>query len=228
MTCWGSGVLESGSTTILHSAICCTSKCLVDKDESSPSDARVSWWVTIFPSQNSGFSSLIKGHPTPPPPPPSGCLPYLSVLSQAVLPSHSTLPPSPRACCHYTHHWCGRGRSGVMSSVCKQFPQITSHWDLQDLRDGNKGPSQSEKDVLSEPPWQGSSGLNFKHPGWINGTILILPQSKYLLLGGRHDRAYQSVGHWWSSSQETKLPFAKSLGMFAEAQESPPLGGGDL
>lgn len=74
-------------------------------------------------------------------------------------------------------HITGVGVSGpwVMSFVCKQFPQIISHWKLQSLRDGNKGPSHPEWDCLSEPPWQVSLSLNFR---WINETFLTLPLSK--------------------------------------------------
>lgn len=71
-----------------------------------PLGSRVSQWITIFLSQNSCLSFLIKGHL-----PPWGWFSYLSILSQAVLPSHLTSPPSSRACCLNTHHWCGSVRS---------------------------------------------------------------------------------------------------------------------
>lgn len=137
-----------------------------------PLGSHVSQWITIFLSQNSCLSFLIKGHL-----PPWGfpiCLFWVRQFFLPTSPLHQV--PGLVASTHIT----GVGVSGpwVMSFVCKQFPQIASHWKLQSLTDGNKGPCHPEWDCLSEPPWQGSLSLNFKYPGWINEEFLTLPLTK--------------------------------------------------
>lgn len=59
----------------------------------------------------------------------------------------------------------GEAGPRVISSVYKQLPQITAHWESENLRDGRKAPPTQSTTSLRSLPDRGHLALTLNIPG---------------------------------------------------------------